>query len=135
MRAIGGLPQWINPSASIREMPWRCPSACADGLLIIVALAPALAAGFLVAQQPVQPLPKVGSCPLGYYSSGSYCVPSSGGNSRGAIEMSGSCPLGFNSSGNYCVSSPSNNREAIQKTGNSCPLGYYGSGSYCVKSR
>ena len=101
----------------------------------LLALAPALAAGILVAQQPVQPLPKVGSCPLGYYSSGGYCVPSSGGNSRGAIEKSGSCPLGFYSSGNYCVSSPSSNREAIQKTGNSCPLGYYGSGSYCVKSR
>jgi len=101
----------------------------------LFALAPALISGILVAQQPVQPLPKVGSCPLGYYSSGSYCVPSSGGNTRGAIEKSGSCPLGFYSSGNYCVSSPSNNREAIQKTGNSCPLGYYGSGSYCVKSR
>ena len=101
----------------------------------LLALAPALAAGILVAQQPVQPLPKVGSCPLGYYSSGSYCVPSSGGNTRGAIEKSGGCPLGFYSSGNYCVSSPSSNREAIQKTGNSCPLGYYGSGSYCVKSR
>jgi hypothetical protein len=88
-----------------------------------------------LAEQPVQPLPKVGSCPLGYYSSGGYCVPSSGGNTRGAIEKSGSCPLGFYSSGNYCVSSPSSNREAIQKTGNSCPLGYYGSGSYCVKSR
>jgi hypothetical protein len=62
-------------------------------------------------------------------------MPTSGGNTRGAIEKSGSCPLGFYSSGNYCVSSPSNNREAIQKTGNSCPLGYYGSGSYCVKSR
>ena len=46
-----------------------------------------------------------------------------------------SCPLGFYSSGNYCVSSPSNNREAIQKQGNSCPLGWYSSGSYCVKSR
>ena len=103
-------------------------------LLIALALS-ALAAGNALAQQPVQPLPKVGSCPLGYYSSGSYCVPSSGGNTRGAIEKSGSCPLGFYSSGNYCVSSPSSNREAIQKTGNSCPLGYYGSGSYCVKSR
>jgi hypothetical protein len=26
--------------------------------------------------QPVQPLPKVGSCPLGYYGSGNYCVKS-----------------------------------------------------------
>ena len=55
-----------------------------------------------LAQQPVQPLRKVGWCPLGYYSSGSYCVPSKSGNTRGALE----------------------------KTGNSCPLGYYGSGSY-----
>jgi hypothetical protein len=39
------------------------------------------------------------------------------GSSRGAIEKSGnSCPLGFYSSGNYCVSSPSNHREAIQKS-------------------
>ena len=89
-----------------------------------------------LAQQPVRPLPKVGGCPLGYYSSGSYCVPSSTGNTRGAIEKSGnSCPLGFYSSGNYCLSSPSNDREAIQKTGNSCPLGWFSSGSYCVKSR
>ena len=72
----------------------------------LFALAPALAAGILVAQQPVQPLPKVGSCPLGYYSSGSYCVPSSVGNTRGAIEKSGkSCPLGWTSSGNYCQKS------------------------------
>ena len=102
-------------------------------LLFACAIA-ALVAGGALAQQPEQPLPKVGSCPLGYYSSGGYCVPSSGGNTRGAIEKSGSCPLGFYSSGNYCVISPSSNREAIQKTGNSCPLGYYGSGSYCVKS-
>ena len=89
-----------------------------------------------IAQQPVRPLPKVGSCPLGYYSSGSYCVPSTSGNTRGAIEKSGnSCPLGFYSSGNYCLSSPNNNREAIQKTGKSCPLGWFSSGSYCVKSR
>jgi hypothetical protein len=89
-----------------------------------------------LAQQPVQPLPRSGGCPLGYYSSGSYCVPSSGGNTPGAIEkVGGGCPLGFYSSGNYCVSSPSNDREAIQKTGKSCPLGWYSSSNYCVKSR
>ncbi|MCP9774826.1 hypothetical protein [Cyanobium sp. WAJ14-Wanaka] len=74
-------------------------------LLIPLALA-ALAAGSALAQQPIRPLPKVGSCPLGYYSSGSYCVPSSGGNTRGAIEKSGnSCPLGWYSSSGYCVKS------------------------------
>jgi len=104
--------------------------------LRFMALAPLVVASASLAQQPVQPLPKVGGCPLGYYSSGSYCVPSKSGNTRGALEKTGnSCPLGFYSSGNYCVSSPSNNREAIQKQGNSCPLGWYSSGSYCVKSR
>jgi len=96
----------------------------------------ALSASTANAQQPVRPLPKVGGCPLGYYSSGSYCVPSSGGNTRGAIEkVGGGCPLGFYSSGNYCLSSPSNEREAIQKSGKGCPLGWYSSGGYCVKSR
>ena len=95
-----------------------------------------LASKSVLAQQPVQPLPKVGGCPLGYYASGSYCVPSKSSNTRGALEKTGgSCPLGFYSSGAYCVSSPSNNREAIQKQGSSCPLGWYSSGSYCVKSR
>jgi hypothetical protein len=104
--------------------------------LLIALAVTALSAGSALAQQPVRPLPKVGGCPLGYYSSGSYCVPSSGSNTRGAIEKSGNgCPLGFYSSGNYCLSSPSNEREAIQKSGNACPLGWFSSGSYCVKSR
>jgi hypothetical protein len=49
------------------------------------------------------PLPRVGTCPLGYYSSGSYCVPTSGSSQR-AIEKQGmSCPLGWYSSAGYCV--------------------------------
>ena len=104
-------------------------------LLFVVAIS-ALSAGSALAQQPIRPLPKVGGCPLGYYSSGSYCMPSKSGSTRGAIEKVGkSCPLGFYSSGNYCLSSPSNDREAIEKTGNSCPLGWFSSGNYCVKSR
>ena len=94
-----------------------------------------VASGGALAQQAVRPLPRVGSCPLGDFTSGSYCVPSRSGNTRGAIEKSGnSCPLGFYSSGNYCLSSPSNEREAIQNTGNFCPLGWFSSGSYCVKT-
>ena len=102
------------------------------GLILPVAT---LVTSSALAQQSVQPLPKVGSCPLGYYSSGSYCVPSGGGNTRGAIEKSGSCPLGFYSSGNYCVSSPTNNRQVIEKSGRSCPLGWTSSGNYCAQSR
>ena len=103
---------------------------------LLIAAEVLLSAGAVLAQQPVRPLPKVGGCPLGYFSSGGYCVPSSSGHTRGAIEKSGnSCPVGFYASGNYCLSSPSNQREAIQKTGNSCPLGWFSSGTYCVKSR
>jgi hypothetical protein len=102
----------------------------------VLPIAAALSLGGALAQQPVQPLPKVGGCPLGYYASGNYCVPGKSGNSRGAIEKSGKgCPLGFYSSGAYCVSSPGNSREAIQKQGNSCPLGWYSSGNYCVQTR
>jgi len=104
--------------------------------LVLLVTVGALTSGSALAQQPVQPLPKVGRCPLGYYGSGGYCAPSTSGNAPVAIEKSGSsCPLGFYSSGNYCVSSPSNDREAIQKTGSSCPLAWFSSGSYCVKSR
>ncbi len=103
--------------------------------LRFISLAPLVLASASLAQQPVQPLPKVGGCPLGYYASGSYCVPSKSSTTRGALEKTGgSCPLGFYSSGAYCVSSPSNQRQAIQKMGSSCPLGWYSSGSYCVKS-
>ena len=89
-----------------------------------------------LAQQPVRTLPRVGGCPVGYFSSGSYSVPSASDNTRGAIEKTGSsCPLGFSSSGNYGLSSPNNDREAIQKTGKTCPVGWFSSGNYCVKSR
>ena len=89
-----------------------------------------------MAQQPVRPLLKVGSCPIGYYSSSGYCVPSKNGNVRGAIEKVGNgCPIGFYASGSYCLSSPSNQRQAIEKTGNGCPIGWFSSGRYCVQSR
>ncbi len=117
------------------RLPVRWPNR-QRGLSVLLGGILALLPITALAQQPVQPLPKVGGCPLSYYASGSYCVPSKSGNTRGAIEKTGgSCPLGFYSSGAYCVSSPSSNREAIQKTGSSCPLGWYSSGSYCVKSR
>ncbi len=104
--------------------------------LFLIAASSAFFCSTTQAQQPIRPITKTGSCPLGYYSSGNYCVPSSSGKTRGAIEKSSSsCPLGFFSSGNYCLSSPSNEREAIQKTGSSCPLGWFSSGSYCLKSR
>jgi hypothetical protein len=105
-------------------------------LCLLRLLALNTSAGAPVAQQPVRHLPKAGGCPLGYDISGSYCVPSKSGNTRGTIETTVSaCPLGFYSSGSYCVSSPSNDRKAIQKSGKSCPLGWFNSGNTCVKNR
>jgi len=61
--------------------------------MLWLSLALTMATTAAMAQQPVRPLPKLGSCPLCYYSSGSYCVPNPAGTSREAIEMVGtSCP-------------------------------------------
>ena len=52
------------------------------------------------------PIPMAGkTCPLGYYISGSYCVPSSTNKSRWAVPKDNQqlCPLGAYASGNYCV--------------------------------
>ena len=85
------------------------------------------------AQLPAQPVIKNGSCPSGYISSGSYCVPS-GDSSRFAIVKSGSCPSGYISSGDYCLASGDSSRLAIPKQG-SCPSGYTSSGDYCLSSK
>lgn len=88
--------------------------------------------GAALAQSAVQALPRNGSCPTGYSSSGDYCVP--GSNARHAIERVGSCPSGYSSNGNYCVASSNNSKTAIHRNG-SCPSGYSSSGNYCVQIR
>ena len=51
-----------------------------------------------------QPLPRVGGCPLGYYTQATYCVPSPAGTAQPAIQREGStCPLGYYKSANYCI--------------------------------
>jgi hypothetical protein len=79
-----------------------------------------------------EPIPKKGSCPNGYYTSGNYCVPS-GTRSNPAIAKTGPCPNGYYMSGNYCVATDKNRRIAVPKNG-PCPTGYYTSGSYCVST-
>ena len=103
------------------------------GLVVVVAMAGVPDAW---AQQPVVPLPRSGTCPLGYVASGSYCTPSAGGQSRGALERrpGSNCPLGFSVSGSYCVSNPGNQRQAVPQAGSICPLGYTRSGSYCLET-
>ena len=65
----------------------------------LAAITLALAAGLASAQVP---LPKSGSCPSGYHTSGGYCTPSSA-NARPAVPKAGSCPSGYHTSGDYCL--------------------------------
>ena len=51
---------------------------------------------------PLSPVVKVGGCPLGWYSSGAYCVPARD-TTREAIQKAGTCPLSWYSSASYCV--------------------------------
>jgi hypothetical protein len=79
-----------------------------------------------------QAIPKVGTCPSGYHTSGGACVPYSR-DPRPALPKVGSCPSGYHSSGDYCLGY-SNARHAIPKTG-ACPSGYHASGAYCLSFR
>jgi len=49
------------------------------------------------------PAPKVGSCPRYTYSSGGSCVPNGNHQVYLNSNRSSGCPLGWTSSGNYCV--------------------------------
>jgi hypothetical protein len=74
---------------------------------VIVAAVLALTTVAAATAQPL-PVPRQpgpgGACPVGYASSGSYCIPL-GSNSPPAIPKpaNGTCPIGWASSGSYCV--------------------------------
>jgi len=78
-----------------------------------------------------QPIPKSGSCPSGYSTSGSYCNPNS--NARFAVPKVGTCPSGYSTSGSACLANRGA-RYAIPKSG-SCPSGFSTSGAYCLKNQ
>jgi hypothetical protein len=46
-----------------------------------------------------------GSCPFGYTTSGSYCVPTQGASDAIPNPPGGTCPWGWLSSGSYCLRS------------------------------
>lgn len=74
-------------------------------------------------------LPKQGSCPSGYATSGNYCSPMP--NASFAVPKIGGCPSGYSTSGNYCLAVSANTKFAMPKAG-SCPSGYSTSGNYCL---
>ena len=51
-------------------------------------------------------------------------------------QINSTCPLGYYSSSGYCLPSrnirPSN--QSINSTGSSCPLGMYSNNGYCTRS-
>ena len=59
-----------------------------------------LIAATLLATQP--PIQRVGTCPVGWYSSGGYCVPTSE-YTKPAIQKYENCPLDWYSTGSYCT--------------------------------
>ena len=55
-----------------------------------------------VASDDKQPIPKVGSCPVGYRTSGNYCIPLESTDKEVIIKLK-ACPAGYRTSGNYCI--------------------------------
>jgi hypothetical protein len=75
---------------------------------LLVALA-ALAAFPALAHPLPQPKPPGlgGSCPFGWTSSGSFCIPAQGAQDAIPKPHDGTCPFGWTASGSYCLRSGS----------------------------
>jgi hypothetical protein len=81
-----------------------------------------------------QAVPKVGTCPSDYHTSGSACIPTSKERAvHPALPRVGSCPSGYHASGDYCLGYEGA-QHAIPKTG-ACPSRYHSSGAYCLSFR
>jgi hypothetical protein len=68
------------------------------------------------------------------FAAGPYCAPKSDGTPR--IPKTGTCPSGYFSSGNCCEAFRPNTPNAMPKIkGAACPSGYRASGDSCVAFR
>jgi hypothetical protein len=79
---------------------------------VLLATVAVLAIGGAAFAQPL-PVPKPpigGSCPHGYTSSGSYCVPAQGAQDAIPKPPNDTCPWGWTASGSYCLRSGSGRR-------------------------
>jgi hypothetical protein len=57
---------------------------------------------FLLLAQLAQPVPRISSCPIGYYTQAGYCVPAAGAAREAIIRVENSCPFGWYTQGSYC---------------------------------
>jgi hypothetical protein len=78
----------------------NCVKLLATALVMTVAIA--VRADPLPQPKPVGP---GGSCPYGYFTSGSFCVPTQGAHDAVPKPPSGACPFGWTSSGSFCLQS------------------------------
>ncbi|MEA3643103.1 MAG: hypothetical protein VBE63_24645 [Lamprobacter sp.] len=69
------------------------------GLALVLLSAPLTATA---EDEDQQPIPKVGNCPVGYRTSGHYCIPLDNTDKEVVIKLE-SCPVGYRTSGNYCI--------------------------------
>jgi hypothetical protein len=67
------------------------------GVALLMGIAPVAAA-----EDDQPPIPKVGSCPVGYRTSGDYCIPLESTDKEVIIKAK-TCPRGYRTSGNYCI--------------------------------
>ena len=109
------------------ELFAECPVKHVLFLIVALCVAPICEAWAQTA------LPKVGTCPSGFYTSGKYCIPIKD-DAHPAMQRAGQCPSGYYTSGKYCVATRKDAPPAVQKNG-TCPSGYYTSGSYCLKQK
>jgi hypothetical protein len=72
------------------------------------------------------------ACPA--HAASDYCVPKADGTPR--IPKTGTCPSGYFSSGKCCEAFRNDTQHAMPKIpGKACPSGYYASGDSCVAFR
>ena len=62
-----------------------------------------LIASALILAGAASPVPKVGSCPSGYFQSGGFCAPINDKSKRAIPKGSSQCPSGWVQSGAYCL--------------------------------
>ena len=98
---------WIEddiPLAELMRADWEAGKMLAGVVLAALLLA---MPGKSQAQGAPLPVPKPrelgGSCPHGYTTSGSFCIPSQGAQDAIAKPSSGICPSGWTASGSYCL--------------------------------